>query len=87
MLGMPRILLTARSITRTILKALDVEHTEPTLAAGTPQLPKPFYLTAERIKLLENTDLKKLKDEFVRGYEQSSQKAFCQTERSIRALN
>ncbi|KAH8667627.1 FAD dependent oxidoreductase-domain-containing protein [Tricladium varicosporioides] len=80
--GMPRILLSTAHITPLVLQFLGFEFMSPALVKPYPSLPKPFLLTAERLKELQNVDGERIYEETVRNGLESAKKWFCQDERS-----
>ncbi|KAF1938601.1 DAO-domain-containing protein [Clathrospora elynae] len=81
--GMPRVLLSAAHITPLVLESLGVEYDQPPLAAPFPPLPQPFRATAERIERLQNTDTAAIAESYKQSCEESANKPFCNTARSI----
>lgn len=79
---MPRILLSTAHIAPLVLDSLGVEYIQPCLASKFPPLPRPFYATAERIELLQETDVAEFSDTYRQKYEESAKKPFCNIERT-----
>ncbi|KAF2630550.1 DAO-domain-containing protein [Macroventuria anomochaeta] len=84
--GMPRILLSAAHITPLVLESLNVEYSQPLLAASFPPLPQPFQVTAERVERLQNTNIAAIAESYKQSCEESAKKPFCNTERAILKL-
>lgn len=72
--GMPRILLSTAHLTPLVLDSVGVRWTAPALVKQYPPLPKPFVVTAKRVELLQDFDIKAEYDEDVKNYEVSSKK-------------
>lgn len=80
--GMPRILLSTAHIVPEVLDSLGFDHKQPALAAPYPPLPKPFLVTEDRVNRLQGTDLTEKAQAYRDRCKESSQKPFCQGERS-----
>lgn len=74
---MPRILLSTAHITPLVLTDLGIPHTTPEIVADIPPLPKPFYITQQRLDTLKGTDMEAYWDAQMRDCADSAQKEFC----------
>lgn len=75
--GMPRILLSTAQITPMILDSLGIEWTAPALVKNYPPMPKPFTVTAKRVELLQDYDMKAEYDEEVQANEEAAKMDLC----------
>lgn len=80
--GMPRILLSTAHLTPLVLDSLGIKWTTPALVTQYPPLPKPFVVTAKRVEMLQDYDMKAEYDEEVKANEAAAKKNFCGEARS-----
>ena len=75
--GMPRILLSTAWLVPRVLDSMGIPWTTPQAVLGTPDIPKPFRITPERMAGLANFDLKKYYETSIAESKSSAHKEWC----------